>query len=100
MDQNDRHAELRLSRILRDLLKQRDMTASQLSRSAKVPKSVLSDWLSGTNPRNIPQLMRVAKSLGVSLEQLCFGYEDGDGIGEGYRIKGIIEGEFVIVKRL
>ena len=100
MNPGDKHAELRLSYVLRDLLKRNDMTASHLSRQARVPKSVLSDWLAGTNPRNLPQLMRVAKCLGVSLEMLCFGVDERGAVGEGYRIKGVIEGEFVIVKRL
>ena len=91
--------ELKLKYVLRDLLKQKDMTAAQLSRKAKVPKSVVSDWLSGANPRNLSQLMRVAKNLGVTLEMLCFGESPRHEIGEGYRIKGVIEGEFTIVKR-
>lgn len=91
--------ELRLKYVLREFLKQRDMTAAQLSRKAKVPKSVISDWLSGANPRNLAQLMRVANSLGVTLEMLCFGESPRHEIGEGYRIKGVIEGEFTIVKR-
>lgn len=91
--------EIKLKNVLRDLLKKRDMTAAQLSRKAKVPKSVVSDWLSGASPRNLSQLMRVAKSLGVTLEMLCFGIVQRHEIGEGYRIRGLIEGDFTIIKR-
>lgn len=100
MERNQLQTELKLSRVLRDLLTQRGMTASQLSRHASVPKSVLSDWLAGTNPRSIPQLMRVARILGVSLEILCFGHDQNGSLTEGQRIKGLIAGEFMIIRRL
>ena len=62
----------RLRQNLMTLLKERGMTASQLSRKTGVAKQVLSDWMSGVQPRKIEQLYLVAKELGVSIEAICF----------------------------
>lgn len=68
----------RLRQNLMALLKERGMTASQLSRKTGVAKQVLSDWMSGVQPRKIEQLYLVAKELGVSIETLCFTKSDED----------------------
>ena len=91
-------SELKLRRILPSLLKKQGITAAQLSRKSNVPKSVISDWIAGSHPRNLLQVMRVATSLGVTLEMLCFGLEQRRLLGEGDRIRAVIEGDFVIIK--
>lgn len=63
----------RLRQNLGTLLKERGLTASQLSRKTGVAKQVLSDWMSGVQPRKLEQLYVVAKTLGVSMDELCFG---------------------------
>ena len=68
----------RLRHNLVILLKERGMTASQLSRKTGVAKQVLSDWMSGVQPRKIEQLYLVAKELGVSIETICFARSDED----------------------
>lgn len=98
MDASRNQTELRLRRILPSLLKTHGMTAAQLARKSNVPKSVISDWIAGSHPRNLLQVMSVAKSLGVTLEMLCFGLEKPKLFGEGHRIKAVIEGDFVIIK--
>jgi len=64
-----------LKEILKKLLKEKDLTAAQLSRRTGVPKNTLSDWLSGNSPRDITQVKTVAEALGVSLDYLCFGQD-------------------------
>lgn len=54
-------------------LEKSDMTASQLSRKAKVPKSNISEWLTGRKPKDFEQVKRVADVLGTTLDNLCFG---------------------------
>ncbi len=66
----------RLRQNLGTLLKERGLTASQLSRKTGVAKQVLSDWMSGVQPRKLEQLYLVAKTLGVSMDELCFGDPD------------------------
>jgi transcriptional regulator with XRE-family HTH domain len=98
MDPSHRQTELKLKRILPSLLKKHGMTAAQLARKSNVPKSVISDWIGGSHPRNLLQVMSVAKSLGVTLEMLCFGIDGPRLFEEGHRIKAVIEGDFVIIK--
>lgn len=62
-----------LKKQLRFYLDANDMTAAQLARKAGIPKQSLSGWLSGSNPRDVKQVKKVADSLGVSLDNLMFG---------------------------
>jgi transcriptional regulator with XRE-family HTH domain len=49
------------------------MSATELSKEVDIPKSTISDWLSGTNPRNIAHVKKVADYFEVSLDYICFG---------------------------
>jgi transcriptional regulator with XRE-family HTH domain len=98
MDSINSDKELRIKHILPLLLKKHEMTASQLARKSSVPKSVISDWIGGSHPRNLLQVIRVAKIFNVSMEMLCFGLDQPRYFPEGQRIKGVIEGDFVIIK--
>ena len=50
-----------------------DMTAAQLARKAKVPKSNISEWMTGRKPKDLEQLKRCADVFSTSLDNLCFG---------------------------
>jgi transcriptional regulator with XRE-family HTH domain len=65
--------KMNLKNQLRYFLDQREMSASQLAKKAKVPKQSLSGWLSGSNPRDVRQVKRVADVLGVTVDHLLFG---------------------------
>lgn len=62
-----------LPKQLKLILKQRDMTAAQLSRQCGLPRQTISDWLSGSNPKDISQVKKAADALSVSVDFLCFG---------------------------
>jgi transcriptional regulator with XRE-family HTH domain len=64
---------MNLKSLLKKQLETKGITASQLSRMSGVPKQSISGWLSGSNPRDIRQLKKAADSLGVTVDQLCFG---------------------------
>jgi transcriptional regulator with XRE-family HTH domain len=49
------------------------MSASQLAKKSSVPRQSLSDWISGSKPRDIAQVKRVAEVLGTSVDHLVFG---------------------------
>lgn len=66
-------SEFRLRHNLAAVLRARSMTAAELSRKTGVAKQVLSDWMAGVQPRKLEQLYVVAKTLGVSMDELCFG---------------------------
>jgi transcriptional regulator with XRE-family HTH domain len=62
----------RLRQNLAVVLKDRRVTAAQLSRQSGIAKQVLSDWLAGVQPRKLEQLYIASQILNVSLEKLCF----------------------------
>ncbi|QLY25695.1 helix-turn-helix domain-containing protein [Bdellovibrio sp. KM01] len=64
---------MNLKQQLKYYLKDRGITASQLSKKASVPKQSLSGWLAGSNPRDVRQIKRVADVLGISIDHLMFG---------------------------
>jgi transcriptional regulator with XRE-family HTH domain len=72
----DRTANFELCFILKSrlktLLQSRGITAAELSRRSGVPKQVISIWLTGVEPRKLTHLKRVADSLGVTIDDLCF----------------------------
>ncbi|OQW48516.1 MAG: hypothetical protein A4S09_04885 [Proteobacteria bacterium SG_bin7] len=64
---------MKLGIILKQVLKQRDMTAAQLARATNISTRTIHNWLIGQTPRNLDQLFKVAKHLSVSVEYLCWG---------------------------
>jgi len=66
-------AAMKLKQNLKCILQEKGLTASALSRMSGVPKQNVSDWLSGTHPRNLGQLKKVAEVLDLSIDELCFG---------------------------
>lgn len=71
-----RTGQVNLKKQLTLYLKTRGMTAAELSRKSGISKQVISIWLSGTEPRKISQVKKVASVLETSIDNLCF----GDGI--------------------
>ncbi len=86
-----------LKERLQEFLKQNAWTAAELSRRSGVPKQVLSLWLSGVEPRKISHLKSVARTLGVTVDELCF-LPDGRPTrevpenAEGQWLEGVFEG--------
>lgn len=80
-DQSDDESgveELRLSAILRKALKGKRL--SQVALEAGIPKSLLHDWVSAARKpsgKNLPHLRRLARHLGLTLDEVLFGSESG-----------------------
>lgn len=64
---------MNLKRNLKRILADKDLTAAQLSRKTGVPKSTISEWMGGGNPRDLNKVKIVANFLEVTLDDLCFG---------------------------
>lgn len=64
---------MNLKSNLRSLLDLKGISISTLSLKAKVPKSSVADWVSGSTPKNLDSLKRVADFLSVSVDQLLYG---------------------------
>ena len=66
---------MQLKNTLRRLLKERGISISYLSKITKVPQQTLHNWLSGTEPRSLTQVKKVADFFDVTLDYICFGIE-------------------------
>lgn len=84
-----------LKKQLRFYLDLHDMTAAQLARKAKVPKQSLSGWLSGSNPRDVKQVKKVADSLGVSLDNLMFGNGEDENLQKHTEINSLLGDDWI-----
>ncbi len=64
---------MNLKNQLKTYIKERNLTATELCRRAKVPRSTLTEWLSGRSPKDMRKLKRVADVLEISIDWLCYG---------------------------
>ena len=64
---------MNLKKNLKHLIAEHDMTAAQLARKSSVPKTTLSEWLAGGNPRDLTKVKKVADVFGITVDDLCFG---------------------------
>lgn len=64
---------MNLDKNLKMLLDKRGMSVSHLARMSDVPKQTISDWLTGRKPKSLMSLKRVADTLEVTVDYLCFG---------------------------
>mgnify|MGYP003862093811 CR=1 FL=1 len=60
---------------LKRIMKERGMSAADLSRRTQIPKSTISEWLQDRKPKFDDAILRLAKVLGVSAETLLTGKE-------------------------
>lgn len=58
---------------LKNLMKLRKISAAELGRKAKIPKSTISEWMQGRQPKFDETILRLAQVLGVSVENLLTG---------------------------
>lgn len=87
--------QMTLKKQLRFYLNQKDITASQLAKRSSVPKQSMSDWLSGSNPRNITQVKKVADALGVTIDHLMFGEGEGKTSDKSLDIETILNDQWI-----
>jgi transcriptional regulator with XRE-family HTH domain len=86
---------MNLKKQLRLYLEYKDMTASQLAKKSTVPKQSLSDWLAGSNPRDVRQIKRVADVLGISIDHLMFGEGIEKKVGKSSELNDLLSDEWV-----
>jgi transcriptional regulator with XRE-family HTH domain len=72
--------EFVLRRNLKILLEDRKVKANELARATGIARQVISDWMSGTSPRNLTHLKRVADYFDVTIDALCFGEIEGTSV--------------------
>lgn len=57
---------------IRELIKYHGITVAHLARSTKIPLQTLHGWLSGSDPRNMKQLKKIADYFNHTIDELCF----------------------------
>lgn len=60
---------------LKRIMKERGLSAADLSRQTKIPKSTISEWMQGRQPKFDDAILRLAKVLKVNTETLLTGIE-------------------------
>lgn len=64
------------SKILKSLMKEKNLTIRAVANIAEVSPSTINDWQSGATPENYLAVKKLAKELGVSFSFLLTGEED------------------------
>ena len=67
---------------LRACLKAKGVTGYRLAVATGIPAPCVYRWLKGENTPHVKHLQVVAEYLGVPLDQLIFGKEEGHGVQE------------------
>lgn len=83
------------SKNLKRLMHQQKITATELCAGANVPKSSVSEWLAGREPKLGQPVLRVARFLGTTLDALISGTEpEMEAVN---KVIGALENQFVTV---
>ncbi|RME18057.1 MAG: XRE family transcriptional regulator [Bdellovibrio sp.] len=67
--------QIRFKDNLKHLMLVRGLKLSDVSKATGIPKSTLSEWTAGREPKISEALLKLAQYLGVSLEELLTGGE-------------------------
>jgi transcriptional regulator with XRE-family HTH domain len=64
---------MKFSENLKLYLKSNDIPLNEFARKINVSASTLHGWLNGVEPKSIQDYKKIAVSLGISVDELCFG---------------------------
>lgn len=67
--------ELKIAKVLKEIMERDRHTLTSISKATGVPKSTIAEWLNNRTPNPI-QVVLVARHLGVSLHYILFEIED------------------------
>jgi len=85
------------SKTLKHLMKERGVTASVICAATAIPKSSLSEWLAGRQPKLDTSIVKLSKFFGVSVEYLIMGTHPEENVVTGL-LEDLEEG-FVSIHR-
>lgn len=72
---HDSNMDLKIGKVLKQLMDKDRHTLTSIAKATGVPKSTISEWLGNRSP-NPSQAVKVANHLGISLHFLLFGKDD------------------------
>jgi len=73
---NESVPPLKIDRVLKKLLSERNVTAREVSRATGVPQSTLASLMSGKSSHKPEQILSIARYFGISMETLLFGFDE------------------------
>lgn len=85
-------AKVKLKQTLEKLLKDRKISARELSRRCNIPQSTINNFLSGKGSHKPEQILTIAKFFGTSMEYLLFGEDSRPPTLDDVLTEGIFEG--------
>lgn len=93
--------EIKIGKVLQQLLKERNMSMRELAKASGVPASNLTEWSANRSPKNPIQVKKVAEALGVTMHFLLFGEDDNQEPIQKILKENLFEGTFEIsIKRV
>ncbi len=76
----------KFAKTLKKLMQDRGVSAAVVCQATGIPKSSLSEWLSGRQPKMDESIVKLAKFFGVSVEFLILGQHPEETI-----VRGLLE---------
>ena len=68
--------EIKISKVLSRIMKERKLSIKELSSMSGVPSSTLHEWVNGRAPRDPIKAKKLSDALDISLNQLLFDEPD------------------------
>lgn len=69
-------SKIQIQKTLEKFIKDRGISARELSRQTKIPQSTINNFLSGKGPQKPEQVLILAKFFNTTMEYLLFGEDD------------------------
>lgn len=85
-------SKVKLKQILQKLLKDRGISARELSRQTGIAQSTINNFLSGRGPQKPEQILIIARYFGTSMEFLLFGEDSRQPTLDDVFTEGLFEG--------
>lgn len=64
---------MELNGILKALIQEPGVTITRVAKSTGIAQQTIHSWLSGTEPRSLKQVKKIADYFEVTIDYLCFG---------------------------
>lgn len=74
-------------------MEERDITAAKLSKETRIPKSTISEWLRGRQPKFDETILRLSKFLSVAPEDLL----TGESVKDQSTVASTDDGEYIAI---
>lgn len=71
-DFSEIYKRMNFSKNLKTHMKKNGLTLKDLAKLLNVSQSTVHGWLNGVPPKNLPVIQKLARTLNLSIEELCF----------------------------